>query len=143
MRTTRAITATIPATLATLAVAAPLLWHSHALAAWGVTLFFSFACHQDPTRSFWIAGAPVAVCARCLGIYLGAAAGAWFRIAHRSALLAFAVTAAVNLLDVASEAAGLHGNWPRLRVTLGLSLGAAIGALVANALPRRVAISNL
>lgn len=29
------------------------------------------ACHQMPERAFWIAGHPLAVCARCTGIYAG------------------------------------------------------------------------
>jgi len=32
---------------------------------------FHFLCHQLPERSFYIAGHPLAVCARCAGIYLG------------------------------------------------------------------------
>ena len=28
-------------------------------------------CHQMPERAFWIAGHPLAVCARCTGIYAG------------------------------------------------------------------------
>ena len=32
-------------------------------------------CHQMPDRSFWIQGHPMAVCARCSGIYLGYFAG--------------------------------------------------------------------
>src|SRR5262249_3929548 len=32
-------------------------------------------CHQIPERSLWIQGHPMAVCARCLGIYLGYFAG--------------------------------------------------------------------
>jgi uncharacterized membrane protein len=28
-------------------------------------------CHQIPGRSFWIEGHPMAVCARCIGIYFG------------------------------------------------------------------------
>jgi len=32
---------------------------------------FSPVCHQIPSRSFHILGQPLAVCARCLGIYLG------------------------------------------------------------------------
>ncbi len=28
-------------------------------------------CHQMPERAFWVAGHPLAVCARCTGIYAG------------------------------------------------------------------------
>jgi len=32
-------------------------------------------CHQDPARSFTVAGIPVPVCARCTGLYTGAVLG--------------------------------------------------------------------
>jgi uncharacterized membrane protein len=32
---------------------------------------FSPVCHQKPERSFWLFGFPLAVCARCLGVYTG------------------------------------------------------------------------
>jgi uncharacterized membrane protein len=32
---------------------------------------FSHLCHQTPERSFYIAGHPLAVCARCTGLYVG------------------------------------------------------------------------
>ncbi|MER3429355.1 MAG: hypothetical protein C4334_14940 [Pyrinomonas sp.] len=37
---------------------------------------FSVVCHQRPERSFYLWGYPLAVCARCTGIYLGAFCGA-------------------------------------------------------------------
>jgi uncharacterized membrane protein len=37
---------------------------------------FSPLCHQIPSRSFFIFNYPLAVCARCLGIYFGFFAGA-------------------------------------------------------------------
>ena len=37
--------------------------------------FFHTACHQMPERSFYLAGYPLAVCARCTGLYVGALAG--------------------------------------------------------------------
>lgn len=36
---------------------------------------FSYVCHQLPERSFFIAGYPLAVCARCTGVYLGFTVG--------------------------------------------------------------------
>jgi uncharacterized membrane protein len=35
----------------------------------------AFVCHQRPERSFWLAGKPLPVCARCTGLYLSALAG--------------------------------------------------------------------
>jgi uncharacterized membrane protein len=37
---------------------------------------FSLVCHQDPEKSFTYAGKQMLVCARCTGIYLGAAMAA-------------------------------------------------------------------
>ena len=39
---------------------------------------FSHVCHQIPERSFYIAGYPLAVCARCTGLYVGFAAAVAF-----------------------------------------------------------------
>ncbi|HSR69799.1 MAG TPA: DUF2085 domain-containing protein [Acidobacteriota bacterium] len=44
-------------------------------ASW-IYLFFQRICHQMPERSFHLAGEPLAVCHRCLGIYAGFLAGA-------------------------------------------------------------------
>jgi len=40
-----------------------------------IYLCFSPICHQIPARSFSFVGYPLAVCARCLGIYFGFLAG--------------------------------------------------------------------
>ncbi|HUF04963.1 MAG TPA: DUF2085 domain-containing protein [Aridibacter sp.] len=37
--------------------------------------FFSYACHQDPARSFHIFGGKFAVCSRCFGVYFGLLGG--------------------------------------------------------------------
>lgn len=64
-------------------LAVTLLWMSlivgAPLAAWGgheATAFVMYhglkaVCHQMPERAFWLAGHPLGVCARCLGIYAG------------------------------------------------------------------------
>lgn len=88
--------------------AAPLLMRSSP--AWGKLWYAAFApvCHQDPARCFVLAGFPLAVCGRCLGIYLGFLAGA----------------AAYPLLR------GFSAAWtPRLRTLIGFSLPMAADAL--------------
>ena len=59
-----------------LVVAAPLLLsNGHRFLALTVYQSFSHLCHQMPERSFHLAGHPLAVCARCTGLYLGFALG--------------------------------------------------------------------
>ena len=96
--------------------------------------FFSPVCHQDTMRSFWFWGAPAAVCARCLGIYLGAAVGAFAKIDRRLAIWAFAIMLLVNCVDAVSEFVGWHGSLPQVRFALGVMLGVSISALVASAM---------
>jgi uncharacterized membrane protein len=57
-------------------VAAPLLRAEGAVAA-SQTIYngFRVVCHQMAARSFYFAGFPLAVCARCFGLYVGALAG--------------------------------------------------------------------
>ncbi len=135
-----------PAVVASVAVLAPYLSASgFSLFAVAIFWFFAPVCHQDPARSFWILGAPVAVCARCLGIYLGAAVGAWIPAPRRVLLSGLALFGALNLADVLTEAAAWHGNWKLTRFLLGALLGLAAGSLVANAMKRdalRVAVVN-
>ena len=132
VRQQRQAVAAMPAALSAAALGAPLLAaFGYTLSAWAILQFFSLACHQDPARSFWIAGAPVAVCARCLGIYLGAVAGAWFTAPRGKILWLLAAAVLVSLLDYFTEFAGLHGNWPIVRFVLGAILGVSLGALVA------------
>ena len=48
--------------------------HDSSLSAFAY-LVFTPICHQIPSRSFHLFGEPLAVCARCLGIYFGALGG--------------------------------------------------------------------
>ena len=134
MSTHRVTVALFPAALTSAALAAPLLAKfGFALSAFAILQFFSLACQQDPARSFWIASAPVAVCSRCLGIYMGAVAGAWIPAPRRAILGFLAATVLVSLLDFFAESAGLHGNWPWVRWALGALLGAGGTALITQA----------
>ncbi len=125
--------ALLPLAFVAAVVAAP-YFLTHGFPAIGFALYRGFAivCHQRPERSFWIFGGTVAVCSRCLGIYLGAAAGLLFRTSRRIALRLLIAAAALNLLDGATELAGLHGNWLVVRFVLGLAMGAAAALVVSS-----------
>jgi uncharacterized membrane protein len=49
--------------------------HGHEAFALFCYQVFKGLCHQLPARSFYVAGEPLAVCARCFGIYAGFALG--------------------------------------------------------------------
>ena len=122
--------AIVPAALAVLAVAVPwFLFHSPVL---GLVLQRGFAlvCHQQPERSFVLFGGSVAVCARCLGIYLGAALGLIIRVPRELAWRLLLGATAINLVDWIAELGGLHGNWMVARFALGAALGVAAAMLV-------------
>jgi len=130
----RASVAALPGTLALAALAYPLLIASGCtLSALGIHTFFSHICHQASERSFFLVGTPLAVCARCIGIYAGAAVGAFLRVERALAIKALWTTLALNIVEAATEYAGLHGNWLVVRALLGFALGAAVAALVAQA----------
>jgi len=63
-------------------VAASTLWCTAVIAAPvfhldSVYSVFSRICHQDPTRSWHVAGEPFAVCIRCSSIYFAFTASLW------------------------------------------------------------------
>lgn len=106
----------------------------------------SFICHQIPERSFHLAGFQLPVCARCLGIYFGAAAGAgfvWMRAisAHPFGPLAprtlrrLAVFMAIpTVVTVALEVAGLWFPSNVTRAVAGFPLGVMVVFVVMSAL---------
>jgi uncharacterized membrane protein len=114
------------------AMATPYLLTHGALIGLALRRGFALVCHRRPERSFWLFGGSVAVCARCLGIYLGAAIGVLFRTTRRVAVRFLIAAAALNFLDAASELAGLHGNWLGVRFALGLALGASAALLISS-----------
>jgi uncharacterized membrane protein len=116
--------------LALAPLAAPLLAATHPATALLIRSFFSRLCHQDPARSFVIAGSPVAVCVRCLGIYCGVALGMLLRLGKVSAIRLLAIAMLLNVLDVGSGMLHWHGNMPVTRFWLGLLLGAAAGSIL-------------
>jgi uncharacterized membrane protein len=108
----------------------------------------SLICHQQPERSFHLNGAQYPVCARCLGLYLGAVLGVigWAALAglrdvphpRATALLAGNRVRRVLLWMAVPSLATLvlawSGVWDPnnlLRAVVALPLGAAIAATVA------------
>jgi uncharacterized membrane protein len=106
-------------------------WH-RGLAGVAIFAFFSGICHQHAERSFVLFGTQAAVCARCLGIYAGAAVGGLLRMESRIAIRLFCMAFALNVGDVLAESAGLHGNLPLLRLLIGGAMGIAVGSLLAS-----------
>lgn len=129
--------ALLPIALALAAMATPCLFMHSLWLPLGLALRHGFAlvCHQRAERCFWIFGAPVAVCARCLGIYIGAAIGLLMRTSRSIAMRLLFAAALINALDAATELAGWHGNWLGVRFALGLVLGAAGALLISSSMP--------
>jgi len=118
--------------LSALILAAPILLSlAHHKSASVFYLSFSFLCHQNPDRSFFLAGYPLPVCHRCLGIYFGLCIGSLigFRFlpqASRFRLLYIAASAIPILLDVAISSLGLWSGMGLVRFITGLWFGCLI-----------------
>lgn len=104
----------------------------------------SLVCHQIPERSFHLAGVQLPVCARCSGIYAGAAIGAWipllraFRpswtrpggIAASTARWIVVAAAVPTVLSIVVERAGIANVTNTIRAMTGLPLGAGVAFVV-------------
>lgn len=96
-------------------------------------VLFQSVCHQDPTRSLYLYGAPMAVNSRCFGIFAGILIG-WLIIPLLSAInfknkqglvvLLFAVM--LQILDYSGNLMGYWENTNLSRVLLGGFLGVAV-----------------
>ena len=126
----------VPIALLGAALAAPYFsTHGFVILGFALERGFALVCHQRPERSFWLFGAPVAVCARCLGIYIGAAIGLLLRTSRQLALRILIAAVAINAIDAVAELASLHGNWMIVRFVVGLILGAAGALLIMSSMP--------
>jgi uncharacterized membrane protein len=109
----------------------------------------SFVCHQLSDRSFHVAGFQLPVCARCLGIYVGALAAVaylWLRSDSERTVLAMrarelrwlaVVAAAPTMITVAFEIVGAWYPSNNTRALAGLPLGMLVGLVVMNAVAPR------
>ncbi len=110
--------------------AAPLLLARGSRAASLVYAVFSPLCHQDTDRCFRLADFPLAVCARCTGVYLGFFLGLLiWPFAGRPArprlpsARAFVAATLPIALDGAGNALGLWASPPGLRFAVGAVWG--------------------
>ena len=88
--------------------------------------FFSIVCHQDPHRSWYLAGEPLAVCIRCTCIYLGFFIGTLLSLEPNTAHLRLAALLTIGEFILARLV--LDSAW--LRAATGLFLGIATAPFV-------------
>jgi uncharacterized membrane protein len=101
-------------------------------------------CSRAPERVLAIAGAPMPLCSRCAGIWLGvsvSAAMAWPALPTRALQVVAAVACALMLAEVVTQDLGLHPVFHPTRIASGLLLsvpfGGALGALITRELIKR------
>lgn len=111
--------------------------HDSILGSW-LRLLYRPGCHQMPGRCLDLGFGPLAVCARCMGLYLGGCLGlvwtvAWNR-SFRPRPVWLLVVAIPTIVDFISGKVGLpsFGNW--LRFALALPLGLMAGLYLGDAL---------
>ena len=101
-------------------------------------IFFEFLCHQDPERSYRIAGISMAVCARCLGIYIAFAVGLLgspileplISITRKTRIKIIIGAIAINAIDIIGNAMGIWVNTLESRLILGFFFGISIALLI-------------
>lgn len=101
---------------------------------------FAPVCHQLPERSMHMSGTALAVCDRCLGIYIGAGAGAVVARmaagfeAHASPWVVLGIGIVPAGVDWLGPWLGLWINTPSSRLLTGLWLGGAVAWMVVRAI---------
>ncbi len=92
----------------------------------GIYFLLDPACHQQPERSFFIDGLPMALCVRCTFIYLGMALGVavlYFKRKLTVARFVYVSFLLFFILEMGSEWIGLYSNWKLLRSFSGFISG--------------------
>ena len=107
-----------------LIVLVDLLWPSMALRP-----YLRFACHQNPSRCLLIDGHPLALCARCLGVYAGFLSWPLVRRLNRLFLLPWILIATGELIYQFMGGDGSN-EW-RLAAGIGLAYVIIMGLLSA------------
>ncbi|HEX8179051.1 MAG TPA: DUF2085 domain-containing protein [Pyrinomonadaceae bacterium] len=111
--------------------------HGHEALATTLYQMFGVVCHQLPARSFYLAGAPLAVCARCFGLYAGFALGVLgyplvrpVRQTHGPARRWLVLALLPTCVDFALGVTGLWANTHTSRALTGALFGAVAACYV-------------
>jgi len=105
--------------------------HDVFLAPW-LRFVYKPGCHQIPERCLDLGFGPMAVCARCMGLYIGGFLGLlWTTLRNRPSRphpVWLAVVAAPTVIDFFAGLIGLPslGNWARFALAVPLGLLAAL-----------------
>lgn len=134
----------LPVAVAAAAVAEPIARSSGAeVMASTVRWALSPLCHQATTRSLLVAGAPMALCARCLAIYAAFGLVAWgvSLIGRRCTRLEIPMWVVVAgtaplAIDSLSQLFELRQSSAPLRIVTGILMGASAALYVATSVER-------
>jgi uncharacterized membrane protein len=95
-------------------------------------LLFRLMCHGRPERCLELFGAPMPICARCTGIYLGLMAGLaafWLvrSLSEKALRIATFIALTPLAIDGLTQLSGLRESTNELRIATGLVAGLAFG----------------
>jgi uncharacterized membrane protein len=111
--------------------------HGSPAGSW-LRLAFRPTCHQQPERCLNLGDGPLAVCARCAGLYAGGLLGLLAAVSSgvrcRPTLAMLIVAAVPTVVDFTAGLAGLPSlpSWPRFAIAV--APGAVLGLLLADAI---------
>ena len=128
------ITLWIALTTALRAADAGLLWTAFDLP-------FRVLCHRIPERVLSIAGTPLPLCSRCLGIWVGAslsAALAWPVLPLRALRVVLPVALGLMGIEVLTQDLGVHPVFHPTRLLSGLLISVPLGGAVGGMITREL-----
>lgn len=90
-----------------------------------LTSIYMFSCHQQPDRSFWLLGYPMALCARCYGFYFGVILSSILALFDKLKinLTAFIVIFAICIIDIILNVAFKINTGNIIRCITGIFMG--------------------
>lgn len=104
-----------------------------------IQVLFDAFCHRDPSRSYLLADGSVLLCARCMGLYAGAFAGAASALTWRAvrwkpafgpAAIVLLAGIAATPLEVLAEKTGLWEGTRGARLILGAATGTSLACAI-------------